>query len=153
MVDCKFWKRINKTKTCWLWTGPICIAKGAAVIHRTVDGNRIALTVANWSWRLKYGDIAKGKVVLHRCENKLCVRPAHLYLGGRKEQYIKAQISAGSHTKGETHAAAKFTQKQVATFRKAFAGGERPTHIARRTGNNIVTIWNIVHRINDCYPD
>ena len=33
------------------------------------------------AWELKYGPIPQGLHVLHRCDNKKCVRVSHLFLG------------------------------------------------------------------------
>ena len=46
------------------------------------------------AWQLNEGPIPKGLCVLHRCDNRRCVRPSHLFLGTKKDNAIDA-ISKG----------------------------------------------------------
>lgn len=77
----RFWARINKTETCWLWTG----AKhqhGYGVL-RPKDGPMIR--VHRLMWEREHGPIPKGMLVLHRCDTPSCVNPDHLFLGDQRE--------------------------------------------------------------------
>ena len=75
-----FWSRVNKTNTCWLWTG----AKrwdGYGRFNLLQNGTRRQMTAHRLSWEWAHGDIPKDLHVLHHCDTPACVNPTHLYLG------------------------------------------------------------------------
>ena len=45
-------------------------------------------------WILKFGKIPKGMVICHKCDNKTCVRPEHLFIGTQLDN-IRDMISKG----------------------------------------------------------
>lgn len=70
----KFWKRVEKTKGCWLWKGGIAPRGHGAFSVR--DGHIVAAHRVLWEWT--NGDL--GKVPLVRsCSNAACVRPSHYF--------------------------------------------------------------------------
>jgi len=76
----RFWTYVNKSDGCWNWTGRTA-NKGRAYFQ----ANRRRFIAARWLYEHFNGPIAKGICVLHSCDNILCVRIKHLYLGTQQE--------------------------------------------------------------------
>jgi len=67
----KFWSRVNKTETCWLWTGG-CFSNGYGCWERHKFAHRVA-------YEDFYGITLSSQDHLHhQCYNVKCVRPDHL---------------------------------------------------------------------------
>lgn len=84
-VEYRFWDKVKKTESCWLWIGAInnnygCFNKG----------NRNMIKAHRFSWELAYGEIPKDKFVLHKCDTPRCVNPEHLFLGTHYDNYHDA---------------------------------------------------------------
>ena len=70
----RFWKSVEKTETCWLWTGSFSgygrIAEGGRY-SKTLLAHRVA-------YELLVGPIPEGLTIDHLCKNTRCVNPTHL---------------------------------------------------------------------------
>lgn len=75
-----------------------------------------------WAYRHYVGVIPDGAMVLHRCDNRACVRPDHLFLGSNQDN-VNDMIAKGRHggPLGEKHPRAKLTCEDIATIRKLYA--------------------------------
>lgn len=78
----RFWSRVNKTETCWLWTGAQTgqfVKYGNAKYQgRTQGAHRVA-------YQLVKGPIPEGFQIDHLCFVPLCVNPDHLEAVPRDE--------------------------------------------------------------------
>ena len=99
-VEDRLWLRVNKTETCWLWTGPV---DGWGYGHLKMEGK--TLHTHRVSYELSHGTIPKGMVIDHVCHTPRCVRPDHLRLATNKqncENLLGAHRDSKSGIRGVT---------------------------------------------------
>lgn len=80
----RFWSKIRKTATCWLWTGvePKFYCEGSFVF-----AYRLA-------YELEYGPVPTGLKVIRKCAEPMCVNPTHLFAGRKTDEFM-ASIERG----------------------------------------------------------
>lgn len=71
----RFWGRVLKTESCWLWAATPPTQYGSISLNgKTYMAHRLSYILAN-------GPIDDGRLVCHKCDIPGCVRPDHLFLG------------------------------------------------------------------------
>ena len=92
-MDKRFLNKVNVTDECWEWTGAKN-NKGYGKLSRSVDGKRRDLLAHRYSYELHHGPVPDDLVVCHRCDNRLCVRPDHLFIATQSEN-VKDSVKKG----------------------------------------------------------
>jgi hypothetical protein len=102
-----FWNQVDKTDTCWNWTGA-----------KNIDGygcfamNKLWMHTHRWSVKFDGRDPAD-KVVMHLCDNPACVNPDHLTLGTQADN-VKDMHNKGRYVKPKS----KLSELDIEEIRK-----------------------------------
>lgn len=107
----------------------------------------VGINYKNWlAHRLvfvvKKGEIPKGKMVLHKCGNRSCINPDHLYAGGLHDN-VHDSLDHGTWKWGKT--ALKLNPKAVREIRKIYAeGGITQSELGKRFGVTQTSVSQIL---------
>lgn len=76
----RFWDKVIKSRGCWGWKASVNSGGYGQMIVK-INGKSRPERAHRISWRIHRGTIPLGKVILHKCDNRLCSNPKHLMLG------------------------------------------------------------------------
>jgi len=98
---------------CWPWTGSLD-PKGYGVHWQSGRGTRAHRLM----FALHFGPIPSGLVIRHSCDNRRCVRPAHLLLGTQAENVADMDRRGRRNpARGATNGKSKLTADAVLAIR------------------------------------
>lgn len=97
----RFWEKVSKQAGqgpkgfCWQWRGskkrPMFSFKG------------MNLGAARFAYEIQKGKIPKGLWVLHKCDNPICMRGTHLFLGTRFDNLADMFKKKRDYNSAKTH--------------------------------------------------
>lgn len=128
---------------CWDWSG--CCPKNPGY-GQFRYGMKIE-RAHRASWKIHFGDIPKGMFVCHKCDNKRCSKPEHLFLGTCKQNNHDAIDKKIHPTMGksrdENHMTKVFT-KDLNKIVELYKNGETQVAIAKKYGVSQKSISKVI---------
>lgn len=133
----------GRVDQCWEWSGMMnTTGYGRFSLN---DKHQLAHRVA---YMMFIGAIPNGMAVCHRCDNRKCVNPHHLWLGTTAAN-IRDAVEKGRHvspdTRGDRNGNRKLDWPSVRTIRAMHKAGVKKHLIAQSFGVTPSTIGNITN--------
>ena len=94
----RFWTKVEKTQSCWLWTG----AKAEGYGQFALDGGKKRVKAHRYAYKQLIGIIPEGLQPDHLCRNRGCVNPQHLELVTQRMNILRG-VGATAINAAKTH--------------------------------------------------
>jgi len=143
---CRLLGSVIKKDGCWEWQDPLHPSGYACATNYETNKKE---HVHRLSYRIFKGDIPEGLYVCHKCDNRKCIAPDHLFIGTAQENMLDAKAKGRMEhikllaCKGEKNANSKLDDEKVRSIRKEIAEGIKCTVIARKYGVTSTIIYYI----------
>ena len=157
----RFWAKVDKSGDCWTWTA--ARRNGYGLFKSQVESlaHRYAYALENGP--IPFTGNSHDMCILHKCDNRGCVRASHLFLGSQADN-VRDCIQKNRRTylwktdrhpslatpelfQGERNGRAKLTVQQVQEIICRREAGEKRVVLAREYGVVPSTITWITKRI------
>jgi hypothetical protein len=132
----RFWSKVSKGDGCWEWQAGTSDGYGWYATDAKVNRRAHRL-----SWLEHNGPIEDDKLcVCHKCDNRICVNPDHLFLGTREDNIMDMIAKGRSRHPG---APAKHSDGLVFAARALYAMGMTQMEVSRSIGcqQGVVSRW------------
>lgn len=135
--------RMDKVDGCWIWKGTRAPNGYGRFFVGRFDHQVRWMPAHRFSWDYHHGPIPLGLCVCHTCDQKLCINPAHLFIGTHGEN-MRDRNEKRRQARGEGHGVAKLDDLTVQWIRSQHRSGRGHKRIARDLGVNKSTVARVL---------
>lgn len=144
----RFWNRVRIGDGCWPWTAskfPNGYGQTSLGAYKERYAHRV-------SWMIENGPIPPKMLIMHKCDNPVCVRPDHLMAGSCRDNSVDMfNKGRGNRAIGERQWLSKLKEYQVLEICARLIAGEKCQPIASSYGVTSGTIAAIQRGVSWSY--
>jgi hypothetical protein len=134
------WK-LNNVNGCWEWSGSVTtVGYGQIKIPKA----RRQMPAHRLSYLIHRGQIPQGQYVLHKCDNRICVNPDHLFVGTMLDN-SHDMVRKNRHCFGERQGAHKLSEADARKILELIKSGMKQVRIAQMMGIGPMQVSRIKH--------
>lgn len=135
-----FWRHTSREGNgCIVWTGKPLMEHGYGRLR--VEGRSVR--AHRYSWELVNGPIPDGLMVCHKCDNRLCVNPNHLFLGTGADNQ-RDMVSKGRNRGGRIQGGLKVDSNRRMQIIRMHREGVSVSSISRQFRISLTYAYDIV---------
>ena len=117
---------------CFEWVASRC-SSGYGTLTLKVLGRQKTMQAHRLAYLLYYGELPDDLSILHACDNRVCVNPAHLRPGTHSDNAIDRESKGrGVDNSGTNNGRALLDWDTVRLMRTDYDGGVRPIDIFKK---------------------
>lgn len=136
---------VNIVSGCWEWNRPEPSGYGHLIVGSRTDGTRRSMKAHRYSYAIYNGTDPGEFEVCHRCDNRRCVNPEHLFLGTRQDNIDDREVKGRNKPqRGSANGSSKLTEDSVAAIRSIAELGMTQREIAQQFGLHRSTVGRII---------
>lgn len=142
----RFMAKVERGPECWQWCAS-AFKDGYGqfkVYTKNMKAHRV-------SWEIHRGSIPDGMLVCHHCDNRMCVRPGHLFLGSPASN-SGDMVQKGRQARGDKNGNAKLSWDDVRDMRSRYSyrgrNGETTSALASEFGVTHALVSRIVRGLS-----
>lgn len=130
--------KVNQETGCWEWIA--CIGTNG---YGAIGFNGKKTSAHRIAYELFNNEIPEGMHVCHRCDNRKCVNPDHLFIGTRQDN-MDDMKSKKRQVYGEKHPSTQFSEQDIFNIFEKYSKGMSALGISREYQCERTQIWQIL---------
>jgi hypothetical protein len=139
---CRFWEKVDKNGPviskklgpCHVWTGALHTSSYGVF---KADGSKTVYRAHVYAWELEEGPVPDGLWVLHKCDNRPCVRKGHLFLGDHDANMHDMALKGRAARDGKVYLSDIEKQRMIDVYSQ---GGSPHPKLAADFGVSLSTV-------------
>ena len=110
----RFYAKVDKTDTCWNWTGAVTANRNHTNGYGFFNINKRPFYAHRLAVLMEQGYLTDGLVVHHMCQNTLCVNPDHLQeITNQENIWQSPNFSGNNNNKYATKSICKYGHQRT----------------------------------------